>query len=203
MGLVEVFRWINAGRGFAIVLKWIGIGRLLSWILGVRTGVVSASGFAFYPHREAMNTLRSLGESIQGASTVKMILVGGSKLIEEQTNVGNVKKVILPHPDSPNLSIYAKSVKDKEALPGKIRSTTKELQRRGIDVKWRKDMINHTFLIADPESASGWVQWESVLPYCPLPERPCVIVHRPRFDRLVKSVNDSFDKMFAAGATPP
>ena len=203
MGLIELFWWINAGRGAAAALKWIGVGRLLGWLLGARTGVVRASGFVFFPDRNAMNALRNLSEAIQGAKTVKMILVGGSKLIEEPTNVGNVTKVILPHPESLSISTYAVSVKDHGGLQEKIRTTTRLLQKKGIKVGWYKDMINHAIVIADPDRDSGWIQWESVLPYVYVPERPCVVVYKPRFEGLIASINASFDQMFDASELPP
>src|SRR5258707_13700982 len=103
-----------------------------------------------------------------------MILVGGSRIVEDQTSVGNVRKVIFPNPHSRSLSLYADSVNDSKNLPAKIINTTSNLLDKRIGVRWYPHTINHAVIIADPGSRSGWVQIQSVLPFGALRLRPCI-----------------------------
>jgi hypothetical protein len=42
-----------------------------------------------------------------------------------------------------------------------------------------------------------------VLPFEALRLRPCIVVHNPKFERLIISIDDSFEKMFNASEQPP
>lgn len=162
-----------------------------------------APGFEFFPDFRTMRRFRDLGDILKSATTIRMILVGGSALVENQTNVSNVHGVILPHPDSASLALYESTVEDAPALRNKILTVTRNLQKNGIAVKWYPHMIHHAVIIADQGRKSGWVQWESVLPYAPRDSRPCVIVKTAKFESVTLAMQESFEKMFNASATPP
>jgi hypothetical protein len=166
--------------------------------LAVQMGVVRTSEFEFYPNRNTMTMFRNLNEIIQEASEIKMILVGGSALIEKSINCKNIKKVILPHPYNKRLNSYAESVKDVYALKAKIESVTSNLASNGVDVRWYPEMLHHTIIIADIGLDSGWVQWESVLPYGPLDKRPCVVIHEPKYKNLIKIIDTIFEEILDA-----
>ncbi len=162
----------------------------------------SASPFHFFPNRAAMGQFRKLGDVLRESESIKMIVVGASAFVEGQLTVGNLKKVIFPHPRSPSLQLYAESIGDSSLLRGKIETATDYLISKGVEVKWYPHMINHAVIIANHDRQSGWVQWESVLPYVPFPSRPSVIVYKPTFEPLISAINDSFDKMFGSSNTP-
>jgi len=170
-----------------------------------RLGIIRVSDFEFFPTRENMVRFRNFHETLRNLTTVKLILVGGSKLIEDQTAVTNVAKVLLPKPTSSSLAAYAATVYDSSelsGLAGKIKDTTNYLLARGVKVKWYPHMINHAVVIADPDKEGGWAQWESLLPYEPLSQRRCFIAHKPRYASLVRSIDAVFEKMFDSSEDP-
>jgi hypothetical protein len=133
----QLLQGLSAATSAMRFLRVIGVPQLAGNILEARTGIVRTSGFEFYPDRETMNRFRTLGEVLQKASTIKMILVGGSRIVEDQTSVGNVRKVIFPNPHSRSLSLYADSVNDSKNLPAKIINTTSNL----LDKRIRCEMV--------------------------------------------------------------
>jgi hypothetical protein len=131
MNTIDQFlQWAAEGRGLARLLWYIGGSWLAGQILTVRTGVVRSSSFEFFPNGKRRDQFRNLKELLKDATHVKMILVGGSKLITDQPNVSNIKGVIFPHPGSDSLATYCRSVGDA-GLASKIIATTRYLTERG------------------------------------------------------------------------
>jgi hypothetical protein len=171
------------------------------FIMGWQTTTRSLFSFEFFPDRATLQKFHNLDEITQNVDEVKMLLVGGSKLIEDQTNSQKITKAILPHPESASLLHYAKSVGDS-SLMSKITATTRRLLDGGTDVSWYPHMINHAIILGDPERERGWALIESVLPCAPLSSRPCTIVYNPQFKGLISSIDDSFEGMFQSGEKP-
>jgi hypothetical protein len=164
------------------------------------TEPVHSHGFEFYADRDTM-ARRKLGDILRESSSIKMLLVGGSGLIEAQADLAMVTQAILPHPNSKSLLSYMESVGDS-SLAAKITGSTERLLKNGAQVVWYPQTVGHAILIVDSDSPQGWAQFESVLPFGALTERPRVIIRKPQYERLIRSITRSFDKMFAEGVAP-
>jgi hypothetical protein len=165
---------------------------------------VQLPDFSFFSDRKAMDHFRDLDRLVDGASEMKFIVVGGSKFITDRPNLKSTAKVILPDPTSPSLSFYAEGVYDggPKGLFAKIMRTTEYLVERNIQVRWYPHMICHAVTIADPGLASGWAQYESVLPYVKMSLRPCVVISNKTYGSLINAMNETFDRMFENSRLP-
>ena len=62
-----------------------------------------ATGLQLFPNRAALSNARNLDDELRKARDVKMLLVGGSKIIEDRPHLTNVRKALLPNPESLSL----------------------------------------------------------------------------------------------------
>ena len=163
--MFKIFEWCSNTEGtLAFLFRWIGIQKLASWVLS-RRGAVLVSGFKFFPQRtELTRSHGTLGDRLAEVYYADAIWVIGAKFYNDRINTHLVKRLILPDPGSNSFNFYANSV-DQGSADEDIKNTTKRARKAGAKVRWCKEVLGQSIVLADTNRESGWVHVEAVLPY--------------------------------------
>lgn len=185
---------------------WWGITWVARKILsGMRGRVMWTPGFRFFATRDVLEKNSDFNEVLGSASHIDAVFVTGYKFKHRRDqNIRRIRRLILPDPAAPSFLFYEKSVGENAyVLANQVREATKICAEHGIKVKWSPILIQQSFLIGNAGQSNSWVHIELVLPFSTKNIRPSMRIQNSRFETLVVSYVEIFEKLWEASADPP
>jgi hypothetical protein len=197
VGWLDTLDNVSGWRGWTVapyVARWLR-RRMLRSMMGF--------GATFFPSREALTKARDFEEFLGTAESIDAIYVVGRSFIRNHSNrFGRFRRVIFPDPTSKSFLFYEAGTGEPN-LAEYVRRSTFACREIGIKVRWCPEIIQHSVLIADSDKRTGWVHVELVMPCSKANTRPSVTIKKSRFESLVESYQETFNRLWDLSVEPP
>jgi hypothetical protein len=180
------FRWLARKIRRRMALSMIGIGA------------------TFFPSRDALNQSRDFNEFLGTAEDIDAIFVTGRVFIQDHHDkFRRIKRIIFPNPESASFKFYESHTGETDLAACIRRATVICREKTRMHVRWAPELIQQSILIGDSDKRTGWVHAEFVLPLSTANSRPSITIRRTRYEALVKSYQEIFDKLWDISIEPP
>lgn len=150
----------------------------------------------FFPNRAALQTSHSnLAKRFQGITTVYAMWPVGAKFYDDDENVEVIKKLLLPDPAGDAIKYLSETVERSKTVE-LIKEATARAKAHGAEVRWCKNFMYHSIILADTHKPDGWMHVESVLPYSKPLRRPSYTVSNQQSAEAVAEMRRVFERIW-------
>jgi hypothetical protein len=132
-------------------------------------------------------------------------LTGEGVLRDLEVNKHGIRRLVLPHPETPGLAELEATAGQRYNLPETIEQMTEHAQSLGIEVLWyRKSLPTVHLTFGNPDSWwRRWVHVEPLLPHMASSEHPHFRVTGWRNRRVFRAYWRTFNKICSASEPAP
>jgi hypothetical protein len=163
----------------------------------------SIRGLNYFDNRALLSKkFGTLPERFRQTRKVDALFLVGGDYFYNNPRMNDISRLILPDPTSKSFEFFANAV--PQVLTGElIREITKTAQVHHIPVRWSKEFLFHTMILADTDKDTGWVHVESVLPYVMRDERSSYTIEKKYWEEATFKAQQFFDKLWENSISPP
>lgn len=161
----------------------------------------------YFADRAALDAASPLSEQFKLGNEIYAFWIAGQGVFQNHPDVltrGVIRKLVLPHPDTPALVTLRESIENKEMypLPEDIRSGTKLARRHGIPVRWYRGFLGVGGHIGNAGKTDAWVMVELTLPFIEPTKRQSLRLETLRQGHEVKAWIDWYERLWSASEEP-
>lgn len=169
---------------------------LLRWRRSLKR--IGPSTIEFYSSRSVLNEtrggltkeLQSLSDGWVSWTTFASVLSIDASLLK------NVSRMVLRHPDSPDLEQIAKVQQvPMEHIKSMINQAVTVVRKHGVPIYLAKFPVPD-ITIHNPRGNDAWVRVETFLPGVPAGKRPSFIVRRSEYQDLFEAIKFAYEQMW-------
>lgn len=161
------------------------------------------SGVDFFPDRAALERSRSIDEQLASAKDIAAVFIVGNKYREHRLQNGRrLTRLILPHPESEAVKLYAKSGRNHTLQRSIVDTTVDVAALYGTKILWHRQMLHYSIMLGDPKKNDGWAHIECAFPYSSSNLRPSFTVSRKSHEVLVAEMDSMFENLWATAEEP-
>lgn len=126
--------------------------------------LVGISSATVFRDRRSLDNAYPPEVIFQGKGSVYAYWVTGTGVLRviEGAESHRIKKLILPHPDTPELQSLESTMGQVYDWPREIRLMTVLAKNIGIDVRWHRQFSGTAMTISNPHSRVGWIHMEPI-----------------------------------------
>jgi hypothetical protein len=184
-------------------LRWIGVRQLAVWLLARHSRAMIGFGATFFSSRAALEQHRSFDDLIGSTEAVDAIYVTGRSFIRnDSARFRRIRRLILPDPRSDSFRFYERSTGEPNLADSVMRATAVCRDDIRIEVRWCQELIQQSILIGDSDKRTGWVHVELAMPYSKANSRPSFTVTKRRFESVVNSYQEAFNRLWDVSYKP-
>jgi hypothetical protein len=198
--------WLHSlleGAAKARWLRFLGIRQIASWLLARMGRAMIGFGASFFASRAALEQHRSFDDLIGSTEAVDAIYVIGRSFIRNDSKrFRRIRRLMLPDPRSESFKFYEQSTGEPNLVDSVMRATAVCRDDIKIEVRWCEELIQQSVLIGDSDKRSGWVHVELAMPYSKANARPSFTVTKSRFEGVVNSYQEAFNRLWEVSYKP-
>lgn len=118
---------------------------------------------------------------------------------EDLFKSGVIKKLLLPDPASPYLSVLRESFGDKKPaydFPAQIRNMTALAKNYRIPIRWLKGMAGMSVTVCEPQNGKAWAHLDILFPSIDPTKRHIIRLDGTRDNDIIGQYRNAIDQLF-------
>lgn len=159
------------------------------------------TGIEFFASRTDLERHESLEKTLSKCETFDALWIHGHRAFNDApAGVKKIGRLILPSPNAGALKEYAATLPAQSTLPAQIREVAKLAKANGARVKFSREFLPYSIMIFDRDGLDPYVHIEMALPYAEAAARPCIRIHKRRFEKTFRTFCEVYNKIYDAAS---
>lgn len=204
-GFLAFYGWVmTMCQNFVLAILVFIFGAVLLGTVGLLTRE-RKSGIHFFENRDALNKKTGgIHGEIQTSDQAWLVtFVAAHASDHEVFQLSKLNRLILLDPRGSFVEKFSLSFNRKaEEIKGKIRETTRQARKFGVEVHWYDGPITST-LILNPDMENASARVEIDFPFMNAADRPSLRIDKSKFPNVFNEIKRSFDELWHKSKKAP